>query len=216
VRAPLTALFGGTFDPVHYGHLRAAWEVREFLGVETFRFLPAGQPPHRPEPVTDARHRVAMLELALADWPGSAVDRREVDRAGPSYMTDTLKACRQSLGDAPLALVVGEDSAATLDTWHLWQDLPELAHLVIMRRPGPEQPWSGALRETMAGRRVHDVEALRSRPAGHWLTVQVTPLDISSSGIRAMLQAGRSPRFLLPPAVLSYIRRHGLYGCATA
>ncbi|MFO7762127.1 MAG: nicotinate-nucleotide adenylyltransferase [Wenzhouxiangellaceae bacterium] len=205
------AVFGGTFDPVHYGHLRAAAEVSERLGVTDFRLLPAGRPPHREGTWAPARHRLAMLELALAPHADLSVDEREVQRGGVSYMSDTLASIRAESGDTPIILCLGQDAANHLDRWHDWQRLLELAHLVVMTRPDAEPRYSDALREYLEGRFVDACADLMRTPAGGLCNVNVTRLAISSTDIREQLAAGRNPRFLLPSTVLAYIRKHGLY-----
>ena len=205
------AVLGGTFDPVHYGHLRTAFEVREHLEFNDFRFMPAGRPPHRNYPVTDAGHRLAMLRLAIQGEPGVSIDERELRREGPSYMTDTLQALRSDEGGVPLVLVIGQDSANTLDNWYKWQRIFPLAHLVIMSRPGDEEDYSAALQSELEGRWVESVSGLSSRTAGCVMKLEVTRLAISSSEIREMLRCGKSPRYLLPDPVLDYIREQGLY-----
>ena len=206
------AVFGGTFDPVHYGHLRAASEVAELLEVPDFRLLPAGQPPHRQDTRAKARHRLAMLELALAPHPDLAVDEREVERAGPSYMVDTLASLRVEVGDAPILLCLGQDAANELHHWHQWQRLFDLAHLVVMTRPRNRPRYPDQLAEFIGPRGVGRPAELMKSPAGQVCPVQVTRLAISSTGIRTQLAEGRNPRFLLPATVLAYIRKHHLYG----
>jgi nicotinate-nucleotide adenylyltransferase len=211
VTGALTAIMGGTFDPVHIGHLRAAQEVHEFLQTGDFRFLPAGQPPHRSDVVTPARHRLAMLELALQGHPGFTIDAREVRRAGPSYMVDTLADLRRELPDRALLLVVGQDSANSLDRWHRWRELFGLAHLVIMQRPDHPDRYRPEVAAEIAARTVSAPRALADHRQGSVLGVEVTQLQVSSSAIRNMLRAGRSPRFLVPDAVLEYLRAENLY-----
>lgn len=205
------AIFGGTFDPVHYGHLRAAAEVSEQLGVNDFRLLPAGQPPHRDGTWAEARHRLAMLELALAPHADLSVDEREVERGGPSYMSDTLASIRAESGDTPIILCLGQDAANHLDRWHDWQRLLELAHLVVMTRPDAEPRYSERLRAHLEGRFVDSTGDLMNIPAGRLCNVNVTRLAISSTDIRRQIGDDRNPRFLLPSTVLAYIRKHGLY-----
>lgn len=207
------AVFGGTFDPVHYGHLRAAAEVAEQLGVSDFRLLPAGQPPHRDGTWAESRHRLAMLELALAPHPDLSVDEREVQRAGPSYMDETLASIRGECGDLPIILCVGQDAANHLDEWHEWRRLLELAHLVVMTRPDSDPDYSPELGRHFEGRFVDSPESLMGGPAGRICSVNVTRLAIASTDIREQLATGRNPRFLLPSTVLAYIRKHGLYDC---
>ncbi len=202
---------GGTFDPVHVGHLRAAQEVREFLQPGEFRFLPAGQPPHRNDVVTPARHRLAMLELALRGHSGFTIDDREIRRRGPSYMVDTLADLRRESPGGTLLLVVGQDSANSLDRWDRWRELFGLAHLVIMQRPDHPDRYLPEVATEMAARMVTTPDALANQRQGSVLGVEVTQLQVSSSAIRSMVRAGRSPRFLVPDAVLEYLRTENLY-----
>jgi len=204
-------IFGGTFDPVHFGHLRAAVEAREKLAVADFRLLPAGQPPHRESPAASPAQRLEMLRLAIAGCPHLQVDDREVRRAGFSYMSDTLAEIRDEAGDTPLLLLIGQDAANALDTWHEWRRLFDLAHLVVMRRPEAHFQCAGELRSEIERRRVRDPVRLHECPAGRVLSLEITQLDISSTDIRARLASRRSPRFLLPDQVLDYIRSQGLY-----
>lgn len=208
----IVAIFGGTFDPVHLGHLRPALEVAETLGVAQMRLVPARIPPHRNDPGAAAGHRLAMLERALAGQDRLFIDRRELERDGPSYTVDTLASLREEFPDQALALVLGEDAFASLSRWHRWHELPELAHLVVMTRPGAPRVLDAALKDLSARRRVTDPDALRGSAAGCLLAVEVTPLAISASGIRGLLGAGRDPRWLVPEPVLDYIREQGLYG----
>lgn len=206
------AVLGGTFDPVHFGHLRAALEAREQLGVTDIRLLPAGAPPHRETPAASPQQRLDMLRLALRDCPELRIDEREIRRAGPSYMVDTLEDLRRGCGELPVLLLIGQDAANALDRWHRWRELFDLAHLVVLRRPEAHFDCAGELRTQIAQRRVSTVAELSRAPAGGILTLRVTQLDISSSAIRGLLDSGRSPRFLLPDAVLAYIREQRLYG----
>jgi len=206
-----TAIFGGTFDPVHFGHLRAAVEVRELIGLDEIRLLPAGEPPHRPPTAATAVQRLEMLRLATASSSGLAVDDREVRRAGPSFMVDTLAEFRGVIGEEPLLLLIGQDAANALDSWHQWQQLFELAHLVIMRRPDAHFACVGDLRQQFERRRIDDPALLRASAAGSVLTVKITQLEISSTVIRQLIAEGRTPRFLLPDAVIEYIGEQRLY-----
>jgi nicotinate-nucleotide adenylyltransferase len=209
-------IFGGTFDPVHYGHLRAALEAKEILQLDDFRLLPAGTPPHRPAPIADSGQRLAMLRLAVAEYPGFTIDEREVRRDGYSYMVDTLREIRGEAGNAPLLLLIGQDAANGLDSWHEWRDLCQLAHLVIMRRPDSALTWSGELLLEMKNRLVDNAEQLHAQAAGLVFPLEITQLAISSTGIRQQLHEGRSPRFLLPGAVIDYIQQNRLYFAGAA
>lgn len=204
-------LFGGTFDPIHFGHLRAALEAREKLGLSSLRLLPAGDPPHRSDTVATPAQRLAMLDLATASCPGLQVDDRELRRAGPSYMVDTLTEVRAEVGAAPVLLLIGQDAANALDSWHRWRDLFGLAHLVVLRRPDAHFCCAGELLQQIESRRVADAGDLLQGPAGKILPLEVTQLDISSTLIRRLLVEGKSPQFLVPDSVLEYIRQQRLY-----
>lgn len=205
------AIFGGTFDPVHYGHLRAAAEVSEKLQVSDFRLMPAGQPPHRDRTEAAACHRLAMLELALAPYPDLTVDEHEVRREGPSYMVETLATIRAEAGEVPIILCLGQDAANVLNKWHRWRELFDLAHLVVMKRPRSRPRYPQSVSELIKSRRVRRTEQLMTEPAGKVHHLEVTQLAISSTDIRKQLASSRDPRFLLPATVLAYIRKHGLY-----
>ena len=208
----MIGIFGGTFDPVHFGHLRAADEAREGLFLSSLRILPAGTPPHRPNTFAAAEHRLAMLRLALEGHDDLWADDREVRRKGFSFMVDTLQEIREEEGEVPLLLMIGQDAANSLDSWHRWQRLFSLAHIVIMRRPDSRHVYSGRLFEEIQPRTVNSPQALSKAPAGLVLPLEVTQLAISSTEIRNRIAAGKSPRFLLPDGVIDYIRKHGLYG----
>jgi len=210
-KARAVGIFGGTFDPVHFGHLRAATEAMEKLQLDDIRLLPAGAPPHRSITHASAEHRLAMLKLALADYPDLVVDDREVRRKGFSFMTDTLSEIRAGAADIPLLLFIGQDAANALDTWHEWPRLFELAHLVIMRRPESEDQYSEELFEQIQPRLVNNPGKLASSPAGLILPLELTQLAISSTDIRRRFRSGLSPRFLLPKPVIDYVREHELY-----
>jgi nicotinate-nucleotide adenylyltransferase len=205
------AIFGGTFDPVHHGHLRAASEVAEQLKVSDFRLLPAGQPPHREGTWAEAYHRLAMLELALAPYPDLTVDEREVRREGPSFMVETLESIRAESGNAPVMVCLGQDAANGLNRWHRWREIFDLAHLVVMTRPRSRPQYPEDLSEFIVERQVQRTRDLMDSPCGRVRHVEVTQLEISSTDIRRQLATGRNPRFLLPETVLAYIRKHGFY-----
>ena len=197
------ALLGGTFDPVHNGHLRVAWEAAEALDAEV-RLMPAHVPPHRPPPVAGARARVRMLELALRGQSRLSLDTRELDRAGASYTVDTLRGLRAELGnERPLILLVGADAFGGLPTWREWHVLFDLTHIAMLTRPGRTEPWSAELAAEAEPRRVHSARELRASPHGKVLSLPVTPLDISASTVRALLASGREPRWLIPEVLLA-------------
>lgn len=196
---------------MHYGHLRAALEARELLGLEDFRLLPAGTPPHREGTMASSQDRLNMLKLAVAACPEFRVDDREVRREGRSFMVDTLAEIRSEAGKTPVVLIIGQDAANELDSWHDWRSLFGLAHIVIMRRPGAVPSWKGELRERMENCLVKQVRQLRGSPSGSVLPLQITQLAISSTDIRARMREGRSARFLMPDAVIDYIEQNQLY-----
>jgi nicotinate-nucleotide adenylyltransferase len=204
-------LFGGTFDPLHHGHLRVAWEAREAIQADDFRFVPAGVPPHRDQEVRPAAQRLEMLKRGLPPDSGFRIDDRELKRAGPSYMVDTLKEVRVESPNAAIILLIGQDSANGLDSWHRWNDLFSLAHIAVMTRAGDTRRYSAQLRLEMRGRSIEEPAQLHQLPHGLVTTIGVSSLSISSSRIRELLAVGRSPRFLLPDAVLDYILKHDVY-----
>ena len=209
--APVGVL-GGTFNPVHYGHLRSALELVEHLQLGELRLMPCAVPPHREAPSCSAEHRAAMVELAVAGEPCLACDSRELNRPGTSYTIDSLVELRQELGAGhSLCLVMGGDAVGLIETWHRWRELLDYAHLVIIARPGWHLPEDGVVADWLAAHRLTDHSALRRRPAGGIVIEELRPLDISSTEIREMLAAGRSPRYLLPESVLDYIKLHHLY-----
>ena len=214
--APATGIFGGTFDPVHLGHLRAAVEAREILELEDFRLLPVGVPFHRPNPMASGADRIVMLERAVSTIPGFSVDDREVRREGYSYMVDTLVEIRGEIGDVPLMLMIGQDAANALDTWHMWRDLFDLAHLVIMRRPESRVRWTGDLEREVKRRLTVDPDQLRTKAAGLIYALEVTQLSIAATDIRKRLESGRTVQFLLPDPVIDYIEENQLYFAGAA
>jgi len=209
--AAAVAVFGGTFNPIHFGHLRSALELIETLGLAQLRFMPAAQPPHRERPEVSAEHRAAMVELAITGEPRFACDTRELDREGPSYTVDSLLELRAELGDQRgICLVMGCDALLGLPRWHRWEELLNLAHLVILARPGWQLPSEGPVADVL---RDHGGSAadLGQQPAGRVITQTLRPQDISATNIRALLQLGLSARYLLPESVLAYIAERGLY-----
>lgn len=211
MKRPL-AIFGGTFDPVHLGHLSVAWEAAELLDADV-QLMPASVPPHRPAPIANAPQRAAMLRAALQEQSRLTLDTRELERGGPSYTIDTLIELRAEQGDRPLVLLLGADAFAGLTTWHRWRELFDVAHIGVLSRPGVEAALPEELAAEVAARLVADAAVLSSLPAGKLIELAVTPLEISATRIRELLAAGRDPRYLLPcglfddPAVLAPYRR---------
>ena len=205
-------VFGGTFDPVHYGHLRSALELVEHLGLQQLRLMPCAVPPHRELPACAAAHRAAMLELAVAGEPSLACDSRELRREGVSYTIDSLVELREELGEGhSLSLVMGCDAVQALATWHRWQELLDWAHIAVIARPGWQLPRGGAVAQWLDRHLADSPAALRQDVSGSILIEALRPLAISSTEIRQLLRAGRSARYLLPESVLDYIATHKLY-----
>lgn len=196
-------IFGGTFDPVHIGHLRVALEASEFLDADV-RLMPANKPPHRPAPVASAKQRTAMLELAIAGQKNLSVDTRELRRSGPSYTLDTLIELRREFPpDQSIALLLGADAFAGLPTWHRWKDLFALAHFVVLARPGHDATLSADLAAEIAARRTDFAADIKQGAAGKVIRLAVTQLEISASDIRHRLARGRDVRWLVPDALLA-------------
>lgn len=205
------ALFGGTFDPVHYGHLRCAEEVRRKLGLKKLYLLPAGTPPHRDTPCATVEQRMEMLQLARLEFPYLLIDDRETRRCGPSYMVDTLGELRSGLADRPLLLLIGQDAANQLHTWYQWERLFELCHIVILTRPGAPARYPPELANQIQCRTEPDMQQLFKSEAGSVLLLEVESIDVSATGIKRILRSGGSPLAMLPAAVLEYINRNRLY-----
>lgn len=205
------AVFGGTFNPVHLGHLRSAIELLEHLPVSQLRFMPCSLPPHREPPGISARQRAAMIELAIAGEPRFSCDTRELERPGPSYTIDSLASLREEIGgQRSLVLVMGCDALLGLDRWHRWQELLEHCHIAAIARPGWNWPEEGELAAYLASRRSTAPE-LASRPSGGVHITALRPLEIAATEIRRLLQSNRSARYLVPDTVHTYIHQHGLY-----
>ncbi|MBH9380313.1 nicotinate-nucleotide adenylyltransferase [Pseudomonas aeruginosa] len=204
-------LFGGTFDPVHIGHMRSAVEMAEQFALDELRLLPKARPPHRETPPVSAAQRVAMVERAVAGVERLTVDPRELQRDKPSYTIDTLESVRAELAaDDQLFMLIGWDAFCGLPTWHRWEALLDHCHIVVLQRPDADSEPPESLRDLLAARSVADPQALKG-PGGQITFVWQTPLAVSATQIRALLGAGRSVRFLVPDAVLNYIEAHHLY-----
>lgn len=204
-------VFGGMFDPIHYGHLRTAHELHETLGLDAIAFVPAGDPPHRAAPLADAATRLAMVRAAVQDDPRFLVDDRELRRSGPSYTVLTLEELRAERGPQPIALIMGMDAFAGLDRWHRATDLIGLAHLVVAIRPKVPVPGGGLAAALLRDRRCEDPARLSESAAGLVYVSQGTQLDLSSSAVRGVVAAGRDPRYLMPEAARRIILARGSY-----
>ena len=207
----MIGILGGTFDPIHHGHLRCAQELLQDLPLDEVRLIPSRIPPHRDTPHASVEQRLRMLKAALDGVPGFIVDARELSREGPSYTVDTLRSLRAEFGAMPLCLIVGMDAFSGLESWHRWQELIGLAHIVVAHRPGWMAPQTGAVAELLNRHAAHSAAELRAQPAGRILPWPITGLDISASAIRVQVAAGKSPRFLVPEAVARIIAAERLY-----
>lgn len=210
-------VLGGTFDPIHIGHLRLAQEIADICKLAVVRFVPAAVPPHRATPQVTAADRLEMTRLAIADNPRFILDDCELKRTGPSYSVDTLSALRAQMGATrPICLILGADAFLDFATWHRWRELFALAHIAVAHRPGfPADSWGQRMPQPLAreyaARRLMQPLAIHWKPAGGIATVATTALDIAATRIREGLQAGRSQRYLIPESVLDYIASRGLY-----
>ena len=209
-------ILGGTFDPIHFGHLRLAEEMLELANLRQIFFIPTGTPPHRDAPQTSARHRSAMVRLAIADQPAFVLDEREVGRTTPCYTVDTLRELRAELGAAqPLCLLMGGDAFLQLHTWHEWEQLFDLAHIVVGYRPGftlEERIHSATVElQRHYQQRLCAANILSQQPCGGITELAIPKLEISATDIRRRVAEGRTIRYLLPNAVADYIHQHHLY-----
>lgn len=202
-------ILGGTFDPIHFGHLRSALEVCEQLNLSHVRLIPSARPPHRNVPYATPQQRLMMLHLAMKNADNFVVDDRELQREGISYSIDTLLSLREDFPNSPLFLLLGTDAFVGIQTWHKWQDLLGLAHIVVIRRPDEivtmPQDLNAWYQQHLAT--ANDTLTL----AGKIWPVTVTQLAISATAIRTALLEGKSPQFLLPDAVIQLINQLGLY-----
>jgi nicotinate-nucleotide adenylyltransferase len=204
-------IFGGTFDPVHIGHLRLALELKQQLELNEMRLLPCNRPPHRELPQATSDERAEMLRIALKACPDLDLDERELRREKPSYTYDTLLELRRELGDeVSLVLCMGVDAFAGIGNWYCWQELIHLAHIVVVARPGWSLPESGDAAALLSAHKG-EVKNLSYEPAGSIILHSSRLLPISATEIRKQIHSGGSPQFLVPDAVLNYIRKHNLY-----
>lgn len=210
----LSALYGGTFDPIHYGHLKPVEALAKQVRLHQVTIMPNNVPPHRPQPLASSQQRKKMVELAIAGNPLFRLDDRELQRETPSYTVETLEQLRAEIGaEQPLAFIVGQDSLLSLQRWHRWETLLTLCHLLVCQRPGyslsmntsEEQRWLDA-------HQTSSVEALHAQPAGKIYLAQTPMYDISATAIRQRLEQHLACDDLLPPAVAEFIRQHHLYG----
>ena len=204
-------VLGGTFDPIHHGHLRLALEMRTQLCLSAVRLIPAREPPHREKPRVSADARLRMLEAAIQNAPELLIDDQEIRRDGPSYTVDTLEALQLRFPGNSLCLILGTDAFAGLDRWHRWVEIMQVAHIAVARRPGTSLPDSGELADLVAARAADSPACLRQERAGRILVRNIPSLDISATRIRALVSRGESVRYLVPDAVHEMITNDRLY-----
>jgi nicotinate-nucleotide adenylyltransferase len=209
-------LFGGTFDPIHNGHLRTAFELWQALRLAQVRFLPTGNPPHREAPLAAPELRLEMVRAAVEGNSAFAVDDREMRRSGMSYTVDTLLDLRRDFPDRSLCLLLGMDAFLAMPHWHRWHEVFDLTHIVVAHRPGWKAPITGPLGEVMVDRGTGNVRELHAAPAGRVFVHAVTQLEISSTEIRQLLLSGSDLRYLVPDPVRAIIVRTGCYAAQVA
>jgi len=204
-------LFGGTFDPVHVGHLRTAYELRVRFGFDRLHFIPAAEPPHRPKPMAPTELRLQMLEAALAGEKDTVLDRREIERPGTSWTIDTALSLRKEYPDHALCLLLGMDAFLGLPEWRDYDRLLDYVNIIVARRPGTNLPDAGRLGRLLAARRVEPSPERDWEKAGQIIVQDVTQLEVSATELRASIRAGVEPRYLVPDAVLQIIVKTRCY-----
>ena len=213
MKAPI-GIYGGTFDPVHYGHLRPNLELCEILGMDHVRFIPAFVPPLRDMPQTPADLRMKMVASAIAAEERFVLDDREIKRGGTSYMVDTLQSLRQDYPDHPLCLLMGMDAFAGIDHWHQWQQLLDYAHIIVSQRPDTHfdeyEQWPESIQNFYQQHKA-DRQSIRQLLCGKIRLEPVTQLSISATDIRERLKNKQSIRYLVPDPVINLIKYYNLY-----
>lgn len=204
-------ILGGTFDPIHLGHLRMALELYETADLALVHIMPCYQPVHRKLPTANPEHRLAMVKCAVAGEPALYADDREIRRQGPSYTIDTLVEMRAENPDLPLCLMIGIDAFLGFTSWHRWKEIFNYAHLIVAHRPHYQLPQTGIIADIMQERRQHETAYVHENLGGGILLRPITALDISATDIRKQIAMGRNPRYLLPDGVYDYIKQHGTY-----
>lgn len=215
----IIGIMGGTFNPIHYGHLRIAQELADALNFDEVRFIPSANPPHKTQPTVSALHRAAMVSLAISSNPKFKLDERELSRAGASFTYDTLQSLREELGpEISICLMMGSDAFMKFNTWHRWDELLRLCHIVLVNRPAdkqviekPAEVFAEELQSLLHNHYTEHHDDLTHASAGHITMQAVTTLDISATAIRAQFSLGKSAQYLMPDAVIDYIIKHQLY-----
>lgn len=210
-RQKTIGILGGTFDPIHYGHLRSAIEVYQRLNLAQVRLIPCFKPVHKKATLASPEDRLAMIREAIKDERGLVVDDREIKRGTPSYMFDTLQSLREENPHTPLCLILGIDAFLDFSSWHRYNEILQLAHLVITHRPYYQLPTDGIICNLLNEKLNQDPDSIHQSLAGNIILTPVTLLEISATYIRNQLAIGESPRYLLPDCTYKYIKEHGIY-----
>jgi nicotinate-nucleotide adenylyltransferase len=209
----LIGILGGTFNPIHFGHLRMAQELAQAINFNELRFIPSANPPHKNKPEVSAQHRASMVQLAIADNPLFKLDTRELERTGASYSIDTLISLREDLGEkVSICLIMGSDAFTKLDSWHRWNELLNYCHIILVQRPNAKsEKLSERMTQFLSAHYTENLDDLAEKTAGYIHMQQITTQDISATNIREKLAAGSSAKYLVPEAVLVYIQQQQLY-----
>lgn len=204
-------ILGGTFDPIHMGHLRMALELNEALDLAKVHIIPCYQPVHRKQPVATPVQRLAMVEKAIESESTLIADAREIRRQGPSYTIDTIREMNAEMPNTPLCLLIGIDAFLGFLSWDRWEEILEHAHLIVAHRPHFQLPATGMITELLKQRLQHEIAYIHENLAGGILLRPITALEISATDIRKQIAQGRNPRYLLPDSVHDYIKQQGIY-----
>ncbi len=212
----MIGILGGTFDPIHFGHIKPTLDLLTLVPLDEIRFIPCRVPPHRPQPHASAHHRWRMVEIVANHQTGFVADSRELRREGPSYTIETLEDLHRDLGAANhLCLIMGNDAFCSFTQWYRWQDILTLAHILVMKRPGVSLPTHGDAAQLLQRARLRRPEELLNTHGGGILPCEVSQVNVSATAVRACIRAGEQPRFLIPGPVWAYIRREKLYGVSS-
>lgn len=204
-------ILGGTFDPIHMGHLRMALELHDTLDLTKVHLIPCYQPVHRKMPMASPAQRLEMVQCAIMNEPVLVADDREIRRKNPSYTIDTLLELRQEMPNTPLCLIIGIDAFLSFTSWHRWKEILDLSHLIVAHRPHYQLPLTGIVADLFKERLQSEIAYIHENAAGGILFRPITQLEISATDIRKQIAMGRNPRYLLPNSVYDYIKQHGTY-----
>lgn len=204
-------ILGGTFDPIHLGHLRMALELYEALNLTKVHIIPCFRPVHRKDATATSEQRLAMVERAIDNEPALCADPREIQRGGPSYMIDTLLSLHRDFPNTPLCLLIGIDAFLGFLSWHRWEEILDQSHIIIAHRPHYQLPTTGVIADILQQRLTQETNYIHEHLSGGILIRPITALEISATDIRKQIAMGKNPRYLLPDAVYDYIKQFGIY-----